>query len=72
MIFLIHNGPYGLAALSVNVCLVLYMFCKVHENMISFLEEGRLLQVTAGIKVGSRRKSVDGTENGLDTIITPL
>jgi len=56
----------------VNVCLVLYMFCKVHENMISFLEEGRLLQVTAGIKVGSRRKSVDGTENGMDTIITPL
>lgn len=40
--------------------------------MISFLEEGRLLQVTAGIKVGSRRKSVDGTENGMDTIITPL
>lgn len=55
-----------------NVCLVLYMFCKVHENMISFLEEGRLLQVTAGIKVGSHRKAVDGIEYELDTIITPL
>lgn len=35
-------------------------------------DEGRLLQVTAGIKVGSGRKSADGTERELDTIMTPL
>ncbi|KAL9971302.1 hypothetical protein ACROYT_G023811 [Oculina patagonica] len=35
-------------------------------------EEGRLLQVTAGIKVGSGRKSADGTEKELDTIMTPF
>lgn len=40
--------------------------------IFSFLEEGRLLQVTAGVKVGSSRKSADGTENDLDTIMTPL
>ena len=40
--------------------------------MISFLEDGRLLQVTAGVKVGSNRKSAGGTENELDTILTPL
>lgn len=28
--------------------------------------------MTAGIKVGSGRKSADGTENELDTIMTPL
>lgn len=35
-------------------------------------DEGRLLQVTAGIKVGSGRKSADGTERELDTIMTPF
>lgn len=35
-------------------------------------DEGRLLQVTAGIKAGSGRKSADVTENELDTIMTPL
>jgi len=35
-------------------------------------DEGRLLQVTAGIKVGSGKKSADGAENELDTIMTPF
>lgn len=53
----------------------LIYFVKVvffFKMIFSFLEEGRLLQVTAGVKVGSSRKSADGTENDLDTIMTPL
>ena len=39
-------------------------------NFVS--EEGRLLQVTAGIRVSSARKSAGGSESDLDTVMTPL
>lgn len=35
-------------------------------------EEGRLLQVTAGIRVSSGRKSAGGSESDLDTVMTPF
>ena len=50
-------------------CLILLIAC-LFTPLIS--DEGRLLQVMAGIKVGSGRKSADVTENQLDTIMTPL
>ena len=42
-------------------------------NYIPFIsEEGRLLQVTAGIKVGSLKRSADNTEPEVETMMTPL
>lgn len=35
-------------------------------------EDGRLLQVTAGIKITSGRKSAGGTESDFDTLMTPF
>ena len=43
---------------------------KKEMNFVS--EEGRLLQVTAGIRVSTGRKSAGGSESDLDTVMTPL
>ena len=52
----------------------LILSCNTHINFSWFnlltSDEGRLFQVTAGIKVSSGRKSADGEE--VDTIMTPL
>ena len=43
------------------------------EKEMNFIsEEGRLLQVTAGIRVSLGRKSAGGSESDLDTVMTPL
>ena len=38
----------------------------------SFLDDGRLLQITAGIKLSSKRFSSDVKQNDQDIISTPL
>ena len=38
----------------------------------SFLDDGRLLQITAGIKLSSKRSSSDVKQNDQDIISTPL
>lgn len=50
------------------------IFSKMSANYSNHLisEEGRSLQVTAGIKVGSLKRSADSTEPELETMMTPL
>ena len=49
---------------------IVELLTEKEMNFIS--EEGRLLQVTAGIRVSSGRKSAGGSESDLDTVMTPL
>ena len=48
-------------------------FFKDVSKLYHFIsEEGRSLQVTAGIKVGSLKRSADCTEAEVETMMTPL
>ena len=47
------------------------MLSSLQHGLIIILDNGRLLQITAGIKV-SNRHSTEGKQNELDSIYTPL